>query len=211
MKMGSPDEAPPLEKAKTFPRRALRFSGITPPSPESFVEHHNLPLMKKTLIVSLCSITAALASFAQSPAASPEMSPSGAPTTSPALSTAAEAAAPGASVAVSPETTTAHAAPGACVAVSPGTTTAPPKSPSAGTAPATAKSPAGTGTGAAAECEPRPARVAFLGGRARADRVRAQSANWGLPVALRRGDRIVVGLLFSGAPARTGFQGGADR
>ncbi len=71
--------------------------------------------MKKTLIVSLCSFTVALTSFAQSPAASPATSPgvtnpvgSAAP---PALSTAPEAAAPGASVAAAPETTVAPAVP----------------------------------------------------------------------------------------------------
>jgi biopolymer transport protein ExbB len=85
----------------------------------------NLPNMKKSLIVSLCSVTIALNSFAQDPAASPAISPADAApagvAASPALSTAPEAAAPGASVAAAP-----------------GTTVAPVVSPAPGTAPATA-------------------------------------------------------------------------
>jgi len=80
--------------------------------------------MKTTLIVSLCSLSVALTSFAQSPAAPPATSPAmtspAAPETSPALSTAPEAAAPGASVAA------------------PGTTVAPAVPPAPETSPATA-------------------------------------------------------------------------
>jgi biopolymer transport protein ExbB len=91
--------------------------------------------MKKTLIVSLCSVTVALTSFAQSPAASPATSPAvSAPVgtaPSPALSTAPEAAAPGASVAAAPGTTVAPAIP-----------------PAPGTAPAAAASPAASASAA---------------------------------------------------------------
>jgi len=106
--------------------------------------------MKKTLIVSLCSFSVALTSFAQSPAAppatSPALSPPAASETSPALSTAPEAAAPGASVAA------------------PGTTVAPAVAPEAGSPAATAAagSPAAVATPAvtatvAAETSPAPA------------------------------------------------------
>jgi len=108
--------------------------------------------MKKTLIVSLCSFSVALTSFAQSPAAppatSPALSPPAASETSPALSTAPEAAAPGASVAA------------------PGTTVAPAVAPEAGSPAATAAagSPAAVATPAvtatvAAETSPAPAQA----------------------------------------------------
>src|SRR5471032_2173214 len=96
--------------------------------------------MKKTLIVSLCSLTVALTSFAQSPAAppatSPAMNPPGEPATSSALATSPEAAAPGASVAVAPGTTVAPAVPPA-----PGTAPA-----TADTSPAAVTSPTVTAT-----------------------------------------------------------------
>ncbi|CAN5618300.1 hypothetical protein BH18VER2_BH18VER2_00730 [soil metagenome] len=92
--------------------------------------------MKKTLIVSLCSLSLALAGFAQSPPPPPETTPSGVPETSPALATSPEAAAPGASVAAAPGTTVAPAVPPA-----PGTAPA-----TADTSPAAATSPAVTAT-----------------------------------------------------------------
>jgi biopolymer transport protein ExbB len=98
--------------------------------------------MKKTLIVSLCSVTLALNSFAQDPAASQATSPAEAApagvAASPALAASpatnpAEAAPAG--VAASPALSTAPeaAAAGASVAVAPGTTVPP----ATGTAPAT--------------------------------------------------------------------------
>ena len=88
--------------------------------------------MKKTLIVSLCSVTFALTTFAQDPAASPATNPG-----------AASPADIGASPAVpaAPETTTAPAtttAPGAPEAAAPGTTVVPAVPPAPGTAPVTA-------------------------------------------------------------------------
>ena len=88
--------------------------------------------MKKTLIVSLCSVTLALAAFAQAPSAPPATNPG-----------AASPADIGASPAVpaAPETTTAPAtttAPGAPEAAAPGTTVVPAVPPAPGTAPVTA-------------------------------------------------------------------------
>jgi biopolymer transport protein ExbB len=97
--------------------------------------------MKKTLIVSLCSVTFALTTFAQDPAASPATNPGAA---SPADIGASPAvpAAPGTTTA--PATTT---APGAPEAAAPGTTVAPAVPPAPGTAPeAAATSPAVTAT-----------------------------------------------------------------
>jgi biopolymer transport protein ExbB len=88
--------------------------------------------MKKTLIVSLCSVTLALAAFAQAPSAPPATNP-GAP--SPADIGASPA------VPAAPETTTAPAtttAPGAPEAAAPGTTVVPAVPPAPGTAPVTA-------------------------------------------------------------------------
>jgi biopolymer transport protein ExbB len=88
--------------------------------------------MKKTLIVSLCSVTLALAAFAQAPSAPPATNP-GAP--SPAGIEASPA------VPAAPETTTAPAtttAPGAPEAAAPGTTVVPAVPPAPGTAPVTA-------------------------------------------------------------------------
>jgi biopolymer transport protein ExbB len=86
----------------------------------------NLPNMKKTLLVSLCSVTLVFAAFAQDPAASPATAPAA---MSPADTAATPALSPGA-----PETTT---APGAPAAAAPGATTAPEMSPGApGAAPA---------------------------------------------------------------------------
>ena len=88
--------------------------------------------MKKTLIVSLCSVTLALAAFAQAPSAPPATNP-GAP--SPADIAASPA------VPAAPETTTAPAtttAPGAPEAAAPGTTVVPAVPPAPGTAPVTA-------------------------------------------------------------------------
>ena len=88
--------------------------------------------MKKTLIVSLCSVALALTSFAQDPAASPATNPGAA---SPADIGASPAvpAAPGTTTA--PATTT---APGAPEAAAPGTTVVPAVPPAPGTAPVTA-------------------------------------------------------------------------
>ena len=97
--------------------------------------------MKKTLIVSLCSVTFALTTFAQDPAASPATNPGAA---SPADIGASPAvpAAPGTTTA--PATTT---APGAPEAAAPGTTVVPAVPPAPGTAPVTADtSPAVTAT-----------------------------------------------------------------
>ena len=97
--------------------------------------------MKKTLIVSLCSVTFALTTFAQDPAASPATNPGAA---SPADIGASPAvpAAPGTTTA--PATTT---APGAPEAAAPGTTVAPAVPPAPGTTPVTADtSPAVTAT-----------------------------------------------------------------
>jgi len=106
--------------------------------------------MKKTLIVSLCSVTLALAAFAQAPSAPPATNP-GAP--SPADIGASPA------VPAAPETTTAPAtttAPGAPEAAAPGTTVVPAVPPAPGTAPvaadispAAATSPADTSPAAA--------------------------------------------------------------
>ena len=88
--------------------------------------------MKKTLIVSLCSVTFALTTFAQDPAASPATNP-GAP--SPADIGASPA------VPAAPEATTAPAttiAPGAPEAAAPGTTVVPAVPPAPGTSPVTA-------------------------------------------------------------------------
>ena len=82
--------------------------------------------MKKTLIVSLCSLTFALAAFAQDPAASPATSPVD-PNAAPALSTSPDAGAP--------------AAPGD-PAASPATAVDPLAAPAATTAPAAATTPA---------------------------------------------------------------------
>ena len=106
--------------------------------------------MKKTLIVSLCSVTFALTTFAQDPAASPATNPAAA---SPADIGASPAvpAAPGTTTA--PATTT---APGAPEAAAPGTTVVPavPAAPgttpvTADTSPAAATSPADTSPAAA--------------------------------------------------------------
>jgi biopolymer transport protein ExbB len=88
--------------------------------------------MKKTLIVSLCSFTIALAAFAQAPSAPPATNPGAA---SPADIGASPAvpAAPGTTTA--PATTT---APGAPEAAAPGTTVVPAVPPAPGTAPVTA-------------------------------------------------------------------------
>ncbi len=88
--------------------------------------------MKKTLIVSLCSLSISLAAFAQDPAASPATSPDTA-AASPAgvVASPAAPAAPGEPSAVAPGTTVAPAVPAA-----PGTAPAAP-----GTAPAAAGSP----------------------------------------------------------------------
>jgi biopolymer transport protein ExbB len=88
--------------------------------------------MKKTLIVSLCSFTIALAAFAQAPSAPPATNPDAA---SPADIGASPAvpAAPGTTTA--PATT---AAPGAPEAAAPGTTVVPAVPPAPGTAPVTA-------------------------------------------------------------------------
>ena len=97
--------------------------------------------MKKTLIVSLCSVTLALAAFAQSPSAPPATNPGAA---SPADIGASPAvpAAPGTTTA--PATTT---APGAPEAAAPGTTVVPAVPPAPGTTPVTADtSPAVTAT-----------------------------------------------------------------
>ena len=94
--------------------------------------------MKKTLIVSLCSVTLALAAFAQAPSAPPATNPGAA---SPA-DIGASPAVPGTTTA--PATTT---APGAPEAAAPGTTVVPAVPPAPGTAPVTADtSPAVTAT-----------------------------------------------------------------
>jgi biopolymer transport protein ExbB len=122
----------------------------TPPTlPESSFDHQPAN-MKKTLIVSLCSVTLALAAFAQAPSAPPATNPG-----------AASPADIGASPAVpaAPETTTAPAtttAPGAPEAAAPGTTVVPAVPPAPGTAPVTAEtSPAVTAT-IAPEASPAP-------------------------------------------------------
>jgi biopolymer transport protein ExbB len=91
--------------------------------------HHQPANMKKTLIVSLCSITFALATFAQAPSAPPATNPGAA---SPA-DIGASPAVPGTTTA--PATTT---APGAPEAAAPGTTVVPAVPPAPGTAPVTA-------------------------------------------------------------------------
>jgi biopolymer transport protein ExbB len=103
--------------------------------------------MKKTLLVSLCSVTLALAAFAQDPSAPPATSPDAASPADIGASPAAPAApetttAPGAPEAAAPGTTVAPAAPGAPEAAAPGTTVAPAVPGAPGTAPATATSPA---------------------------------------------------------------------
>jgi biopolymer transport protein ExbB len=124
--------------------------------PGNFI-HHQPANMKKTLIVSLCSVAFALTTFAQAPSAPPAINPGAA---SPADIGASPAvpAAPGATTA--PATTT---APGAPEAAAPGTTVAPAVPPAPGTAPATAAtspaavaSPAVTAT-VAPEASPAPA------------------------------------------------------
>lgn len=100
--------------------------------------------MKKTLIVSLCSVTLALAAFGQDQAASPA--------TAPAATAPADAAASPA-LGAPPETTT--TAPGAPAAAAPAATTAPATSPAAPeTAPATATSPAAAAASPAAATSP---------------------------------------------------------
>lgn len=95
--------------------------------------------MKKTLIVSLCSVTFALAAFAQAPSAPPATNPGAA---SPA-DIGASPAVPGApGTTTAPATTTAPGAPeatapGAPEAAAPGTTVVPAVPPAPGTAPVT--------------------------------------------------------------------------
>ena len=112
--------------------------------------------MKKTLIVSLCSITFALATFAQDPAASPAASPgSTAPVDTnapPAMSPAVDTAAPGAAVA--PGTT-------AAPATSPAMATSPAAPPATSPVTAAAASPA-PGTAAATPAEESPGSKNFL-------------------------------------------------
>ena len=104
--------------------------------------------MKKTLIVSLCSVTFALTTFAQDPAASPATNPGAA---SPADIGASPAvpAAPGTTTA--PATTT---APGAPEAAAPGTTVVPAVPPAPGTAPVTADTSPAVDTSPAADTSP---------------------------------------------------------
>jgi biopolymer transport protein ExbB len=120
--------------------------------------------MKKTLLVSLCSVTIALAAFAQDPSAPPA--------TSPAAASPADATAPAAATdtTTAPAATTATGAPDAATA--PGAASAPGVPPAPGTAPATgdtspaavaspaaAASPVVTAT-VAAEASPAPAAAA---------------------------------------------------
>ena len=88
--------------------------------------------MKKTLIVSLCSVTFALTTFAQDPAASPATNPGAA---SPADIGASPAVPAAPEITTAPATTT---APGAPEAAAPGTTVVPAVPPAPGTAPVTA-------------------------------------------------------------------------
>jgi biopolymer transport protein ExbB len=121
--------------------------------PEIIFDHHNLPLMKKTLIVSLCTAAFALSASAQDPATATS------PATSPAVTAPADTAASPAAVApadttgTSPATATSPAAEGVpatnpAVPAAPGTapTAAPASSVAAtiapdGPAPATSESP----------------------------------------------------------------------
>jgi len=104
--------------------------------------------MKKTLIVSLCSVTLALAAFAQAPSAPPATNPGAA---SPADIGASPAvpAAPGTTAA--PVTAT---APGAPEAAAPGTTVVPAVPPAPGTAPVTADISPAAATSPAADNSP---------------------------------------------------------
>src|SRR5262245_26660652 len=129
----------PANEQKRFCWTHFRRSVIktAPTLPESSF-HHQPANMKKTLIVSLCSVTLALAAFAQAPSAPPATNPGAA---SPADIGASPAvpAAPGTTTA--PATTT---APGAPEAAAPGSTVAPAVPPATGTAPVAADiSPAG--------------------------------------------------------------------
>jgi biopolymer transport protein ExbB len=118
--------------------------------------------MKKTLIVSLCSITFALATFAQDPAASPAASPAGtAPVDTnapPAMSPAVDTTAPGAAVA--PGTTAAPAISPAAPATSPAMATSPAIPPA--TSPVTAAASPAPGTAAATPAEESPGSKNFL-------------------------------------------------
>lgn len=124
--------------------------------------------MKKTLIVSLCSITFALATFAQDPAVSPAASsPAASPggtapvdtNAPPAMSPAVDTAAPGAAVA--PGTTAAPAISPAAPATSPAMATSPAAPPATSPVTAAAASPA-PGTAAATPAEESPGSKNFL-------------------------------------------------
>ena len=132
----------PHKQSKVFAGRApIRFEITTAQtSPESSF-HHQPANMKKTLLVSLCSVTLALTAFAQDPAASPASSPDlNAPAdtaASPALSAAPDAGAttaPGApaGTAMSPADT--GAMPAATTSPAAPVATAPPVAPAAASA-----------------------------------------------------------------------------
>jgi biopolymer transport protein ExbB len=121
---------------KSFARRASICFGIkrTISTLPQFIEQP--AYMKKTLIVSLCTVTLALTAFGQSPAASPANPPPADTAASPAMNPP-------------PETTGATAAaPGAATA--PAASTAPGTSPATGMSPAMDVSPAAPGATAAA-------------------------------------------------------------
>lgn len=126
----------------------------------NFTKTINLPLMKKTLIVSLCSVTLVLAAFAQEPGASPATAPTGAPpadtaaspattteatTAAPAAPGAPETQAPGATTGTTTETTTGTTGPASSPAAP---VTSVPPAPATTTSPAAAASPAGEGPAA---------------------------------------------------------------